>query len=80
MNAERSEEVVITRKEDRIVTITLTLTEQEAKDLKSTVGYDGSIPEAIRRAQPIRGPGHDDAAAAERILIPVFEALEDAGI
>ena len=80
MNAERSEEVVITRKEERVVTITLTLTEQEAEDLKTTVGYDGTIPRAIRKSAPTSACRKADGDAAERILDPLFDALEAAGI
>jgi len=48
--------------------------------LKTTVGYDGTIPRAIRKSAPTSACRKADGDAAERILDPLFDALEAAGI
>ena len=80
MNAIRTEEVSIRWKEERVVTVKLTLTEQEAKDLKIVCAYDGTIPRAIRKSAPTSDSRKQAGDAAERILLPVYDALEAAGI
>jgi hypothetical protein len=74
LNATVTEERSVTR------TITLTLTEQEAADLKIVTGYDSTIPRAIHKVTPIRQARAAHVAAAERVLGPLHEALEEAGI
>lgn len=56
--------------------VVLTLSEQEARDLKVLVTYDCTIPAALRKAKA--GAAH--VASAERIITPLYNALDQAGV